>query len=207
MAQIYLINKTIIQEHVDVSKNVEDKRILNCVKQMQELDLKPFLGHAFYYEVIQQFDADGTIKDDAPQKYKDLFNGSEYLDRQGHTIIYEGMVPTLVYFTMARFIENDAVRLTMTGAVKKEHDNAVEIKYSDLIKIVQQQRSMANAHANEIEKFLRDNRANFPLWQFNPQNKSARQAGPRIRGIDKTDFNAPGVVNPNANYPFNNFLP
>jgi hypothetical protein len=102
------------------------------------------------------------------------------------------MAPTLVYFTFARFIEADAVHYTPTGPVVKHHDNGDAVAPKDIIKLVQQQRSVANAHANEIEKFLWDHRADFPLWRYNGKNKTARQAGPRIRSVDKNNFNYPG---------------
>jgi hypothetical protein len=74
-----------------------------------------------------------------------------------------------------------------------------------VVKLVQQQRSIANAYANDIEKFLWDNKADFPLWRYNAKNKSSRQAGPRIRGVDKTDFNYPGSYN-NYNLTITEFL-
>jgi hypothetical protein len=104
------------------------------------------------------------------------------------------MAPTLVYFTFARFIEADAVHYTSTGPVIKHHDNGDAVAPKDIIKLVQQQRSVANAHANEIEKFLFDHRADFSLWQYNGKNKSSRQAGPRIRSIDKTAYDYPGCI-------------
>jgi hypothetical protein len=192
MNQIYLIDQTTLQKYEDISINVKPERLKVFVKKAQDLDLKPFLGHALYYDFIKHFNDDGTINDDAPQLYKDLLNGSEYLDRLGHIVLYEGLLPTLVYFTFARFIEADAIHYTATGPVVKHHDNADAILPHDIIKLVQQQRSVANAHANEVEKFLWDNKADFPLWQYNGKNKSARQSGPRIRGIDKNDFNYPG---------------
>ena len=161
------------------------------IKKAQDLDLKPFLGHALYYDFIQNFNSDGTLQTTAPQQYKDLLNGSEYLDQYGHIVLYEGLLPTLVYFTFARFIEADAVHYTATGPVVKHHDNGDPVAPKDIVKLVQQQRSVANAHANEVEKFLWDNKEEFPLWRYNGKNKSSRQAGPRIRGIDKNKFNYP----------------
>ncbi|HEY0246234.1 MAG TPA: hypothetical protein VGC01_11770 [Mucilaginibacter sp.] len=192
MNQIYLIDQPTLQQYEDISVNIKPERLKIFVKKAQDLDLKPFLGHALYYDFIQHFSEDGAINIDAPQHYKDLFNGSEYLDKRGHIVLYEGLAPTLVYFTFARFIEADAIHYTSTGPVIKHHDNSDPVSPHDIIKLVQQQRSVANAHANEIEKFLWDNRADFPLWQYNGKNKSARQAGPRIRSIDKNDFNYPG---------------
>jgi len=149
------------------------------------------LCHEIYYDFIKYFNTDGTLQDDAPQPYKDLLNGSEYLDKRGYVVLYEGLLPMLVYFTFARFIEADAIHYTATGPVIKHHDNADALSPQEITKLVQQHRSVANAHANEVEKFLKDNRADFPLWQYNAKNKTSRQSGPRIRSIDKTSFNYP----------------
>jgi hypothetical protein len=198
MNNIYLINPSTFQNYEDISINIKPERLNVFIKKAQDLDLKPFLGHALYYDFIQYFNADGTLMDTTPQQYKDLLNGSEYLDRYGHIVLYEGLIPTLVYFTFARFIEADAVHYTSTGPVLKHHDNADAIAPKDIVKLVQQQRSVANAHANEVEKFLWDNKTEFPLWHYNGKNKSSRQAGPRIRSIDRTNFNYPSGYDPSG---------
>lgn len=209
MSTIYLINQTTFQRYEDISVNIKPDRLNVFIKKAQDLDLKPFLGHALYYDFIKNFAEDGTIMDSAPQPYKDLFIGSEYLDRYGHIVLYEGLLPTLIYFTFARFIEADAFHYTSTGPVLKHHDNADPLAPKDIVKLVQQQRSVANAHANEVEKFLRDNRNDFPLWQYNGKNKSSRQAGPRIRGIDRSVYNYPWTNDPSGNddlWPISEFL-
>jgi len=202
---IYLINQTTFQQYEDITVNIKPERLKVFIKKAQELDLKPFLGHALYYDFLSHFNGDGTLQDDAPQPYKDLLNGTEYLDDYGHIVLYEGLAPTMVYFTFARFIENDAVHYTATGPVIKKHENGDALTSPEVVKLVQQQRSIANAYANDIEKFLWDNKADFPLWRYNAKNKSSRQAGPRIRGVDKTDFNYPGSYN-NYNLTITEFL-
>lgn len=203
MSALYLINQSTLNQYEDISSNVKPERILVFIKKMQDLDLKLFLDHPLYYDLIQYITTTvpGVIvfAGNTPQAYKDLINGVDYVDKHGHNIIYEGLIPTLVYFTFARFIEADAVRYTATGPVTKQHDNADPLKISDITKLVQQQRSVANAHANEVEKFLWDNKQSFPLWRFNESNKIARQPGPRIRAIDKTKFNNPNGYN-NGSY-------
>jgi len=167
MNQIYLIDQITFQNYEDLSVNIKADRIKVFVKKAQELDLKPFLGHSLYYDFIQYFNADGTLQDNTPQQYKDLLNGSEYLDRYGHVVLYEGLLPMLVYFTFARFIESDAIHYTATGPIIKHHDNGDTLSPTEITKLVQQHRSVANAHANEVEKFLWDNRADFQLWNYN----------------------------------------
>ncbi|MFD2870852.1 hypothetical protein ACFS5N_00140 [Mucilaginibacter ximonensis] len=197
-----LIDQNTFQRYEDISVNIKPERLNVFINKAQDLDLKPFLGYALYYDFIKHFNDDGTIKDDAPQTYKDLLNGSEYLDKHGNIVLYEGLLPTLLYFAFARFIEADAIRYTSSGPVIKSRDGSASVTPQYITKLVQQQRSTANAHANEVEKFLWDHRADFPLWRFSSKNKNARQPGARIRGIDKTDFNYPG-----GSYDQTNYLP
>ncbi len=201
MNQTYLIDNITFQNYEDLSVNIKPDRIKVFVKKAQELDLKPFLGYALYYDFIKHFNADGTLQDDTPQCYKDLLNGTEYLDKRGHVVLYEGLVPALVYFTFARFVEADAIHYTATGPVIKHHDYADTLSPDQVTKLVEQHRSVANAHANEVEKFLWDNRQQFPLWYCNEKNRSSRQAGPRIRAVDKTNFNYPADNATVNNYP------
>jgi hypothetical protein len=186
-----LITPTTLQRYEDIAANIKPERIKVFIQKAQELDLKPFLGYILYNELIKNLNADGSLKDEAPQQYKDLLNGSEYLDEWGHIVLYQGLQPVLAYFTFARFIEADAVHYTATGPVTKRYDNADAVPIKDIVKLVQQQRSTANAYTNETERFLLDHQKDFSAWHYNHKNKSSRQAGPRIRGVDKSEFNYP----------------
>lgn len=196
MSQVYLINQATFAGFEDISMNVKPARINAFVKKAQDLDLKPFFGHTFYYDFIQWFSNDESgalvIDPEAPQVITDLFEGADYEDTHGHNIVYEGLIPTMVYFTFARFIEADSIHYTTTGPVYKQHDSSEPLSDKAIARIVAQQRSVANAHANEVQKFLWDNKSNYPLWRFNERNKNSRQPGARIRGIDRTSFNRAG---------------
>lgn len=288
-AQVYLINNVTFQDYEDLSVNIKPQRLAVFVKKAQDLDLKPFLGAAFWYDFIKWvsnsgiagiklIDSDpiaaqgefagerppdgpynainintqgrpgmngqitgvvisggvitnqGTVLAEGygfqlneffdvnfgaytecggweiialdptllldpniPIAYKNLLLGCTYTDRAGNEMVYDGLIPALVYWTFARFIEADAVHYTSTGPVLKYHDAGTAVTPSDIAKLVNQQRGVANAHANNIEFFLSNNRDKYPLWRFNEKNKNSRQQGPRLRGIDKTAYNAPGI--------------
>ena len=147
-------------------------------------------GAAF---IVSALSPNVVLSPNMPANYADLFNGLTYLDTSGNNVSYGGIVPALVYWTFARFVENDPIHFTSTGPVVKLHDDSTALSQKDIIKIVERYRSEANVYANDIEMYLWNNRATFSLWRFNEQNKSARQAGPRIRGVDKTAYNAPGI--------------
>jgi hypothetical protein len=206
MEQIYLINQQTFAGYEDISINVKPERILFFVKKAQELDLKTFLGNPLYFDFMKWFNADGTQKENTPQPYIDLWNGCWYTNRAGHNIYYEGLIPTMVYFTFARFIEGDSIHYTASGPVVKRHDAGDALKPGEITRLVQHQRSIANAHANEVQNFIVDQKQNYPLYFYNSQIDRAKQPGPRIRGVDKTKYN--GYANyPNTPYdPFSNII-
>jgi hypothetical protein len=104
---------------------------------------------------------------------------SEYLDDEGYIVLYQGLQPVLSYFAFARFIEADSVHYTATGPVTKRYDNADALPAKDIVKLVQQQRSTANAYANETERFLIDHQSEISLFGIIiRKNKSSRQARP-----------------------------
>lgn len=189
-----LILPAALQQYEDIAANIKPERIRSFILKAQELDIKPFLGYALYYDIVNQLEDDGSIKDSAPQHHKDLLNGCEYLDELGYVVLYQGLSPVLAYFAFSRFIEADAVHYTASGPVIKRYDNADALSSKDVTKLVQQQRSTANSYANDVERYLRDHKQNFPAWNYNVENKRARQPGPRIRGVDKTDFNYPSEL-------------
>jgi hypothetical protein len=172
------ITPATFQQYEDISVNIKPERLAVFIKKAQELDLKPFLTPAFYYELMRYITADGELSEDAPEHIQNLVNGCDYTDPQGHIITYEGLVPMLVYFTFARFIEGNSVFYTATGPVVKQYDNAQAVNPAEVSKLVQQQRSVANAHANNVEKFLQDN--------HDEQNRPAAWSADKERRQNRT---------------------
>jgi len=285
MNQTYLINQSTFSNFEDISINVNPNRILVFVKKAQDLDLRLFMGAAFYTDFIKYAYNSGVLTatflgsttaldglypnliinpitgigngakcnvsvlngsitnftivnsgqgfiigdtfsvsgingviftvqtldpnsamaflGDTPQTYLDLWNGLTYTDKSGNDVYYPGMIPALVYWTFARFVESDSINYTATGPVVKHHDAADALKPSDITKLVAQHRSIANAHANDIEMYLYNNYNSYPLWRFNSKEKNSRQDGARIRGIDKTEYNAPGYGQKGWPYDYN----
>lgn len=193
MEEIYLINKASFLPYEDLAVNVEEVRLKVFIQKAQELDLEPFMGEPFYYDMLNKcvFNPDGTLDvtpvAGTPQIYIDLLLGVVYENRNGQKQRFTGMIPALIYWSFARFIEADSVRYTATGPVTKHHDNADALKPSDSAKLVSQQRSVANAYINKAIMFLDIKRTDYPLWRYNYKNTNSRQPGPRMRAVDRTD--------------------
>lgn len=197
MAQKYIITQSTFDGFEDLAVNIEATRLKVFIKKAQDLDLKPFLGNVFFYDLLKNLDEDGQPDESTPDKYVDLIDGAEYTDRHGNTLYFDGIKPALVYWTFARFIEADSVRYTATGPVIKHHDQADNLSSGEIAKLVAQQRSVANAHANDIVQFLEARKDVYTLWKYNERNTNSRQPGPRLRSVDKT--NVRGYNNRNWN--------
>lgn len=188
----YLITSTDISDFEDVSVNIKEKRMQTDIRFAHDLDLKGFLGAAFYFDVLENIKFkesgiyDPTTTD---QLYKDLYEGVKYENKSGNMVSYEGLKPMLVYFAFARFIKLDKYRFTASGPVAKHHDHSDGLTQKEIIMLTEQARSTANAYANNVENFLNDNKKDYPLWRPNQRNKESRQPGPRIRSVDRTDYN------------------
>jgi len=198
MIENLLINLATYEEYEDLSINIEEQRINVFIQKAQELDLEPFLGDVFYFDFIEavKFDGSGNVITDqtadptTPKIWVDLLEGCIYQGRDGKSRRFKGLKPALVYWAFARYIEADSVHYTATGPVIKHRDQSDNLKISDTVKLVQQQRSVANAYANKAIAFLDSRRDVYPDWRYNERNTNSRQPGPRIRSVDATQVRA-----------------
>jgi hypothetical protein len=176
--QKYIITQSTFDGYEDLSVNIEATRLNVFIKKAQDLDLKPFFGNVFFYDLIKNLDEDGQILTKVRRiNILELIDGTEYTDRHGNLLYFDGIKPALVYWTFARFIEADSVRYTATGPVIKHHDQADNLTSGRIAKLVAQQRSVANAHANDIVQFLDAKREVYPLWKYNDEMPIAGSRG------------------------------
>ncbi len=55
MSQIYIINQGTLNSFEKLSANIDADKVLIAIQEAQDLDLRPFLGKAFYDDLIQYF--------------------------------------------------------------------------------------------------------------------------------------------------------
>jgi hypothetical protein len=165
----------------NIGQNVPDARIGNRIQQMQDLDIKPFMGLAFYSDMLLNL---------SEQKYIDLINGVEYYtDNKGNRIIFSGLKPAMIYFATARYLNADKIQYTATGPKVKAIEESNNLSNGDKSNRVSELLSMGNAYINDVVYYLWNKRDEFPKWFYNPKNRSLRQATARITAIDKGNYN------------------
>jgi len=197
---VYLINKNDFVNYVDLANNYPVGRLNYFILEAQDLDLKMFFGLAMFTDFFANLsnNPDGTINTDLlSSPYLNLLNGGiDYKDIGGYTFYYTGLKKMLIYFTLARLTEFGNSHITATGIVKKKTDESTPLTNKELSLMVNNYRSKGKASEQEVKKFLINNQSLFPLYRVNWEADRERGSGPRITGIDKTDFNLnPGLGN------------
>lgn len=104
------------------------------IKPLIELEcyafLESLLGFELYSELELHFDADLNLKDDAPQKWKDLLFGKVYDNKKWKGLIQVGKLTKssiLADWVYINWLENTVSTATNNGQVVIEVKNAVKV--------------------------------------------------------------------------------
>jgi hypothetical protein len=145
-----------------VAAEISPDRINPYIIEAQFQDLKPILGEALFHSFKQKFDISG---DALYTVYQELLKGKVYT-YQGIEYEFEGIIPCLAYFSLARFAQHNPVHFTSTGTVVKNNEGySTPVDAATMKVIVGDLRSAAIGYQEQIEKFLRENATSYPLYR------------------------------------------
>lgn len=122
--------------------------------EAQDQDVKPILGDALYYQLMTT---------PAATAYAELLNGKTYT-YNGETIYFEGIKTMIVYFFLARFIQNNAVNITRFGVVTKTLNQSQPVDAQVIRQVVNEMKSNAQTYKNDVDRFLLQNQTTYPLY-------------------------------------------
>lgn len=148
-----------IREIKGISLNVNaEKELIPHILEAQEFDLRPLLGEPFYNAIIEDVENNNGVN------YDDLLNGTTY-QIDGKNYKHSGIKTVLVYHSYARYIGGSQVQSTATGFVKKQIQYSEPATDKTISRMIQQNRSGAQAHWDRVVKFLDENKKDYPLWK------------------------------------------
>ena len=149
-----LIDITDIQElkpRLSTNTIVSGDIIKQMIIDAQRLDIRPAIGQAFYYELVNELLNTSPVQ----AKYTNLFQGTTYQrDSDGLTIDYFGLKPALVNYSFARILENLNMFYTRAGTKYKDTDTSTRVSNSELSSWVNTARSQAIAYMNGVNDYL-----------------------------------------------------
>lgn len=156
-----LISLSDFADFKHISANINSATKLNpFINEAQEFDLRPLMGAEFFLDLIADFEASPSLA-----TYSDLFNGSEWtVGTIKHQ--HNGIKPVLAYFSFARYLMNQGANSAPFGMVQKlNNPESQPISERTLERLVSQAKSGAQAYWSRVNKFLLDNKSDYPLYR------------------------------------------
>jgi hypothetical protein len=162
MIKELLITFNDFSAYKDISRNIDKNKDLEpYILQAQRMDLEPLLGNAFYLDVFTK--TLYPVGSPATNEYDDLVNGVTYSDGT-NTIQYYGLKPIIIYYSYARFIDNNDFRVTKYGNRIKENEFSSNAG-SQTQRHVNNARSSAKYYVDNLINYLCKNSTSYPLWK------------------------------------------
>lgn len=155
----YLITVSNIKAVRPLSEGIPQERIDPFILEAQFHDIKPILGDVMYNDFMLNFDN----VDAAYDKYRDLLNGKTYT-YETRDYRFEGLVPAVVYFSLARFYTEQPINIVRFGLVQKTNDQSQPVSQQTITNAISSLRSMAVNYQNDAIKLIERNISDFPLY-------------------------------------------
>lgn len=159
-----------IKEFRPTSEGIPAERIQPYIQEAQQFDLKRLLGDPLYVDFMARYDNAGDGKYAA---YQDLLNGKNYTVG-GITYEYPGLRGYLAYMSLARFFNNNQVNVTKYGLVTKSGEGSEPLDWKAVAVAVAEIRSNALALQVDIQKYLRSDPTNYPLYTYQDGSASGQ---------------------------------
>lgn len=174
MVEAYLISQDDVTTFFAMAEIPQGRFDPHIIKA-QDLDLRPVLNDALYYDFITKYNSTG---DPMYAAYQTLLNGGAYT-YSGQTIEYPGIKPMLCSFTLARFLPMNPINVTRYGVVNKVNPQSAPVDQSQIKYAVDSLRADAVKYQGDVIKFLSNNTATYPLYNTMPM-EAPNRSGYRI---------------------------
>lgn len=123
-----------------VSRNIDDARLLVCIEEAEQIDIKPTLGDALLLKIL----------DNDEGKYDELLAGSRY--EKG---VFKGLKAVVAYYAYARLIRISDTNVTRYGIVSKDDEYSTRIGEHERNKQVADARNVADRYFSECLSYMR----------------------------------------------------
>lgn len=153
--------------------DVPQVRLDQSIFEAQQQDLRPLMNDALYTDFMTRYDVPA---DPMYSLYQSLLGGQIFL-YGGRMIEYPGLIPIVVYYALARFIQSNSINITSFGIVTKKVDQSDPVDPKLIAAEAASLRSQAISYGELLKKFLYINIANYPLYGFKYSASQVNQSG------------------------------
>lgn len=164
------------QQAIKPLSNNNQNKFEQIKKEVEEFELSNLLGSVFYYEIVENYDAL------VANKWKDLVEGSVYVDSCGDSKKHMGLQYVLAYLVTAQYVTESYITDTFTGMVQKVRQDSEPISQGQMKNMRNHYREIAFNYFDATKDYLCVNSSDFENW--NRRNEKKKNTF-KIFGIKK----------------------
>ncbi len=157
-----LISKEDFYEYKSIVQNSDPSRIMNYVREAQKFDLVSVINK----ELIEDI--------------------QENLNVTRNQNLIPLIKPVLCYYSYARYINFGNVSDSATGFVQKINEFSIPISEKMIARLATGARTLALGYAEDLVKFLNDNKTIYTLWKSGCGVQSSGKGSFSITEISRT---------------------
>lgn len=124
-----------------ISRNIDDARLLVCIDEAEQIDIKPTIGDEL---LLQITDEENAIK------FHELLNGCQFGNRT-----HKGLKTVAAYYAYARLIRIADTNVTRYGVVSKDDEYSTRISENERRTAVADARDVADRYFSECLSYMR----------------------------------------------------
>ena len=180
MSQIKLITKAnFTEDTIFLPSSLKDERFNASIDAAQNVNLKPLLGVKMFSDLL--------LNKTAP-KYVKLLEGDVYVDSDGDSIVYPGLIYALCHWTMAHYYPRAQNVETSHSIVTKLSQHSEPISSKEISRSVSDFLAIGSSYFNEdVKKYICEHKTDFPLYSFHICNTSPNTGPVTISAIGGDD--------------------
>lgn len=145
MTRAIFISEDYLKENTIINGNVDNKYLLANLKMIEDVFIHPIIGSALY----------GEIKDQ-------VTSGS--VTASNVTLIEDYIQPAMIYYLLSELPYDMVYKWENKSIVKKFSENSTSIELTEIEKISQKKRIIADFYAERLTNFLYENSETYPLY-------------------------------------------
>lgn len=145
-------------------------------KEVEESKLRELLGIALLQDIQ---------KNPTSANNKLLLNGDTYTDCNDVTITHLGLKYVIAYLNYSHYVGISYVADTFTGMVKKSRQDAETLSNGEILRIQNDNRSIALTEWENIKEYLNQNTDKFHLWK---NIATPKLYAPKFYNVRKTRY-------------------
>lgn len=148
MERVILIDQIDFAPYVDITSHVGAERIVPHIGNAQMMKIRTILGKELYADLLTKYENSGNVS-----------------LTEAYSKLHKALIPLLCYAAYEQYLPYSNITNTAFGLVVKKSQHSEPVDDKTLGKIINNVGHKVNFYRAELEVFLKENAADYPLYK------------------------------------------